>query len=87
MLKISLGAFKNELVKGQTTKKRAVIQLVNTSLLMQKRYYSKWLQSLHSNDILKRYSLMERLHLNLSSSLKASYSPILSVPKNNRYTL
>ena len=42
-LKGSFVPLKNEYEEGQAYKKRAVIQLINTTAGGQKRYFNKWL--------------------------------------------
>jgi hypothetical protein len=42
-LKRALGAFKNEFEEGQAAKKRAVIQLIDTTMGGQKKYYNRWI--------------------------------------------
>ena len=38
-----MGAFKNEFDLGQATKKRAVIQLIDTTMGGQKKFYQRWM--------------------------------------------
>ena len=43
-LRQSFNAFRTELDEGQAVKKRAVIQLINTTMGGQKKTYNKWVQ-------------------------------------------
>ena len=60
-LKKSFGAFRNELDEGQAFKKRSVIQLINVTMGGQKKFYNRWLQTVHNSMLYQRCKAVAQL--------------------------
>ena len=57
-LKRSFNAFKTDLDEGQAFKKRAVIQLINTTMGGQKKMYNRWLGILENTKLYERCKVL-----------------------------
>jgi hypothetical protein len=80
-------AFKNELDLGKASKKRAVIQLINVAKGGQKRFYDRWIESLHDHRVLKQSLFIQTLFKHTTSSVSKTYLPIFKLGVKPSYTL
>ena len=82
-MKRSYVAIKNELEEGQTLKKRAVIQLINTTQSGQKKMYNRWLNLTEKYRFLNECKLVSNLLSTLTYTIKsATDSCFLDIKEN-----
>jgi len=64
-------SFKNDLDEGQAFKKRAVIQLINTTMGGQKKMYNRWLGITERTRLLNECRLVSNLFSTLNFAIKS----------------
>jgi hypothetical protein len=70
-LKRALGAFRNELMKVKPAKKRAVIQLIDTTMGGQKKMYNRWKWNHRKDQINERMHKLLALFQTLNFAIKS----------------
>ena len=70
-LKRSYVALKNEFDNGQAIKKRAVIQLINTTSSGQKKFFSRWYNITEKTKLLNECKLVSSLLASLNFAIKS----------------
>ena len=70
-LKRSFGAFRNEFEEGQAFKKRAVIQLISTTMGGQKKFYNRWLNITDKTKLLNECRLVSNIFASLNFAIKS----------------
>ena len=64
-------AFKDELEEGQSMKKRAVIQLINTTMGGQKKLFNRWINLTEKSRLLNECRLVSKLFTTLNFAIKS----------------
>ena len=70
-LKRATEAFKSELELGQGTKKRAVIQLIDTTMGGQKRLYQRWINITEKTKLINECRLIGNIFSTLNAVIKS----------------
>lgn len=83
-LRQSFNSFRTELDEGQAVKKRAVIQLINTTMGGQKKSFNRWITIISENKLYERCSLLSNLFDKCS---KHAYSSFSTVFRKKQYDL
>jgi len=80
-LKRALGAFRNEFEEGQAVKKRAVIQLIDTTMGGQKKMYNRWIQTVKQNKLYERCKLLTSLFENTHNAVNRNIGQVFIKPQ------
>ena len=67
----ALRSFRNEFDNGQATKKRAVIQLIDTTMGGQKKFYQRWISITEKSKLIKECQLLTKVFNSLHLSIKS----------------
>ena len=83
----AIGAFKNEFEQGQATKKRAVIQLIDTTMGGQKKFYQRWMNITEKSKLIKECQLISQFFNTLNLSIKSISDIAFGNNKDNQIKL
>ena len=70
-MKRALGAFRNEYEEGQAAKKRAVIQLIDTTMGGQKKLYNRWKSITEKTRLMNECKLLTSMFSTLNLAIKS----------------
>ena len=82
-MKRSYNAFKNEYDEGQAVKKRAVIQLIDTTMGGRKKFYSRWSSLTEKSKLVNECKLIANLFASLNFTIKSVSDNAFSETKEN----
>ena len=71
ILRLSFTSFKTEFDEGQAVKKRAVIQLINTTTGGQKRMYARWTSITEKTNLMNECKLVSNIFSSLNFVVKS----------------
>jgi hypothetical protein len=67
----AMASFKNEFDLGQATKKRAVIQLIDTTMGGQKKFYQRWMTITEKSKLINECKLVTNVFSSLNYIIKS----------------
>ena len=82
-LKVTFEPFKAQLEDAQAIKKRAVVQLINTTMNSRKRFYNRWLRITEKQRLIKECRILGSSFSLINFSIKSVTDNAFSLSKDS----